>query len=292
MSDRAKIVRIKEAGTSLMRRRFLLVFRRDWRVKLFFLLIPLFIVFFILSALVFPVISYDGHSSHTISVNLQPYSSQTYTVVSDIPPGSTYNMMYQLPSGTTANFKLYTQNYSALGLSRSVVAASGNLNGNNNYTFQNINNLHVASFEVKVMNENSFPVETKLVFTSSSTFFASVNPIYLVAGIVTMIISSTGLGLTLLSIGKDSEAYFYKLNEQISASERGRTKKSSFTYVSSKSKGIHPLVFFSITAVLYIIGFGLNHGSGFIALLSYICLGVGTAVFFGGLFFWVIRLNS
>ncbi len=196
-----------------------------------------------------------------------------------------------LSVGTDANFTLTEQPYSTTGLGKFVSIASGTLTSTESHVYKNPGPAGVAKYTVTVTNSNGYGSQDSIKFSFSSYFTVNINPSLFAAGIVTLVVTATILGLTMTSISKNQDSYFNRIDTELLASKRGRTKKASFRYEATGDKPINPLVFLAISMAFIAVGFLLNRGTYAIAFLSYVFMALGGALFLGAILFWIIRME-
>ncbi len=290
-SDRVHIVRTEEATTSRMRRRFFIILKKDRRVKLSVGLIPVFVTLFLLAAYVYPVISQYPGATSTENFYLNTGSQRTLTYIVDLPTGAEFNINTTLSVGTEANFTLTEQSYSTNGLGKVVTIASGTLTSAESYTYKNSGPAEVAKYTVSVTNDNGGYSKETVNFAFSSYFTVLVNPYLMAAGIMTLVVAATIMGLTMTSISKKQDSYFNKVDVELLNSKRSRSHKTSFRYEATGDNPIHPLVFLAFSMAFIAIGFLLNRGTYALALLSYAFMALGGAIFLGAILFWIMRME-
>ncbi len=291
---RARIRNKTETAFSQRKRRFYVVFRRDRKFQVSLALVVLFVVFILLSMFILPVSSFKSSNPFAFMSN-GAETSVSYGAQVIMLPHSYFNMSYQLGPGLHSNFSVTQRSFSPFGLGAANVVHEGNISGSGTYSYYNSNSAEQVEIVgiIKPGTYNISSYDAYVNITATKTYSSTSNPYFLIAGILTLGASSAGIGGRIVSISKNPEAYFNKIDRDPLMNRSHKWyKKVNFREKLKDSKYPNPFFFIAGGVASLIIAGYLSFLSGIPLFFGYVLQVLGLVLFFAAAVFLGLILTG
>lgn len=290
-----KIEQKMETSFSERRRRFSVMLRKDRKFAASFILLFLSVIILYLAVTILPVSSYNAHNPFSYETTSGPFGSSTsvsYGMYLDVPSGSYVNLSYNLGQGVTSNLTVTAMSFSPFGLGPEHTIYSGKITGLGIISYNSYNSPEEVTI-TGTIEPGSLHPNANISITASKYYTTSINGYILVVGILLFAAFFTSLGIRIITISKNPEAYFYKIDSDSRMKKEHRSYKTvNFMDKVRGSKYPNPLIFFIGGFICLLVGGYLSALSGILVKIGFFFLISGWGLVYATIIFFILIVTG